>query len=162
MNKSDVIQCVKDTGVVPVVRAASSDEAMRAIEAIREGGVSVIEITMTVPGAVRVIEEVAARYGSDVLVGAATVLDSGTARTCILAGAQFIVSPALDIGTITCCRTYGIAVAPGALTPTEVVTAWKAGADMVKVFPCNAAGGASYIKSLKAPLPQIELVPTGG
>jgi 2-dehydro-3-deoxyphosphogluconate aldolase/(4S)-4-hydroxy-2-oxoglutarate aldolase len=162
MNKSEAIQWIKETGVVPVVRATSSDEAMRAIDAIKEGGISVLEITMTVPGAVRVIEEVAARYGKDVLVGAGTVLDSETARACILAGAQFVVSPALDLGTIQCCRTYSVAVMPGALTPTEVVTAWKAGADFVKVFPANAAGGASYIKSLKAPLPQIELVPTGG
>jgi 2-dehydro-3-deoxyphosphogluconate aldolase/(4S)-4-hydroxy-2-oxoglutarate aldolase len=162
MNKSDVIQWIKDTGVIPVVRAASADEAMRAIDAIKEGGVSVLEITMTVPGAVRVIEEVSARYGSDVLVGAGTVLDAETARACILAGAQFVVSPALDLNTIACCRSYSIPVMPGALTPTEVLQAWKAGADFVKVFPANALGGASYIKSLKAPLPQVELVPTGG
>ena len=162
MNKSQVIQWIRETGLIPVVRAASADEAMRAIEAIKEGGVSVLEITMTVPGAVRVIEEVSARYGSDVLVGAGTVLDPETARACILAGAQFVVSPTLDSNTIACCRTYGIMVMPGALTPTEVLQAWKAGADFVKVFPANALGGASYIKSLKAPLPQIELVPTGG
>jgi 2-dehydro-3-deoxyphosphogluconate aldolase/(4S)-4-hydroxy-2-oxoglutarate aldolase len=162
MNKSDVIQWIKDTVVIPVVRAASADEAMRVIDAIKEGGVSVLEITMTVPGAVRVIEEVSARYGSDVLVGAGTVLDAETARACILAGAQFVVSPALDLNTIACCRSYSIPVMPGALTPTEVLQAWKAGADFVKVFPANALGGASYIKSLKAPLPQVELVPTGG
>ncbi|MCI0487292.1 MAG: bifunctional 4-hydroxy-2-oxoglutarate aldolase/2-dehydro-3-deoxy-phosphogluconate aldolase [Blastocatellia bacterium] len=162
MNKSEAIRWIKETGIIPVVRAASADEAMRAIEAIKEGGVSVLEITMTVPGAVRVIEEVAARYGSSVLVGAGTVLDSETARACILAGAQFVVSPALDMDMIACCRTYSITVVPGAMTPTEVLQAWRAGADFVKVFPANAMGGASYIKSLKAPLPQIEIVPTGG
>jgi 2-dehydro-3-deoxyphosphogluconate aldolase/(4S)-4-hydroxy-2-oxoglutarate aldolase len=162
MNKSDVIQQIRDTGVVPVVRASSADEAMRAIEAIRKGGVSVLEITMTVPGALDVIEQVSERYGSEVLVGAGTVLDAETARACILAGAQFVVSPAINLETIECCRRYGIAVLPGALTPTEVVQAWTAGADFVKVFPAGAVGGASYIKALKAPLPQIELVPTGG
>ncbi|HKQ05176.1 MAG TPA: bifunctional 2-keto-4-hydroxyglutarate aldolase/2-keto-3-deoxy-6-phosphogluconate aldolase [Blastocatellia bacterium] len=162
MNKTDVIQWIKAAGVIPVVRAASADEAMRAIEAIKAGGLSVVEITMTVPGAARVIEEVAARYGADVLVGAGTVLDAETARACMLAGAQFIVSPALNLETIAMCRRYSIAVIPGALTPTEVLQAWTAGADMVKVFPCDSLGGARYIKSLKAPLPQVEVVPTGG
>jgi 2-dehydro-3-deoxyphosphogluconate aldolase/(4S)-4-hydroxy-2-oxoglutarate aldolase len=117
---------------------------------------------MTVPGAIRVIEQVAVRYGSEALVGAGTVLDETTARACINAGARFIVSPALDRDTIACCRKYGIAVMPGALTPTEVVQAWTAGADFVKVFPAGAVGGASYIKALKAPLPQVQVVPTGG
>lgn len=162
MTKTNVIQQIRDIGVIPVVRAATVDEAMRAIDAIREGGISVLEITMTVPGAVGVIEQVAARYGSEATVGAGTVLDAETARTCILSGAQFVVSPSLNPGTIACCRRYGVAVIPGALTPTEVVAAWTAGADFVKVFPAGALGGASYIKALKAPLPQIELVPTGG
>jgi len=162
MTRSEVIQQIIDTGVIPVVRAASADEAMRAIDAIKEGGVSVLEITMTVPGAVRVIEEVAARYGSEALVGAGTVLDAETARACILAGAEFIVSPALNSETIALCRRYGKVVMPGALTPTEVLAAWQAGADFVKVFPCDSVGGAKYIKSLKAPLPQIQVVPTGG
>src|SRR5205823_3636492 len=103
-----------------------------------------------------------ASYGDDVIVGAGTVLDAETARACILAGAQFVVSPALNVETISCCRRYSVAVMPGALTPTEVLQAWTAGADFVKVFPAGALGGANYIKSLKAPLPQIELVPTGG
>jgi len=162
MEKTDVIQRIKDTGLVPVVRASSADEAIRAIDAIREGGVSVLEITMTVPGAIGVIEQVAKRYGADALVGAGTVLDAETARACILSGAQFVVSPSLNLETIACCRRYGVAVLPGALTPTEVVQAWTAGADFVKVFPAGALGGASYLKALKAPLPQIELVPTGG
>ena len=162
MNKAEVIKQIKDTGLIPVVRATSADEAMRAIDAIREGGVSVLEVTMTVPGAVGVIEQLTKKYGSDVLVGAGTVLDAETARACMLSGAQFVVSPALNLETIECCRRYGVAVLPGALTPTEVLQAWTAGADFVKVFPAGALGGASYLKALKAPLPHIELVPTGG
>lgn len=161
-DKAAVIQTIRDIGIIPVVRAQSSDEAMKAIDAIRAGGISILEITMTVPGAVAVIEEVSQRYGSEALVGAGTVLDGETARACILAGARFVVSPSLNLETIEVCRRYGVAVMPGALTPTEVVQAWSAGADFVKVFPAGAVGGASYIKSLKAPLPQIELVPTGG
>jgi 2-dehydro-3-deoxyphosphogluconate aldolase / (4S)-4-hydroxy-2-oxoglutarate aldolase len=161
-DKSVVIQKIRDTGVIPVVRATTADEAMRAIDAIREGGISVLEITMTVPGAVKVIKEIATRYGNDTLVGAGTVLDPETATECISSGAQFIVSPALNTQTIACCRRLGITVMPGALTPTEVIWAWNAGADFVKVFPAGAVGGPSYLKALKAPLPQIELVPTGG
>jgi 2-dehydro-3-deoxyphosphogluconate aldolase / (4S)-4-hydroxy-2-oxoglutarate aldolase len=160
--KTDTINHIKETGVIPVVRATSADEAMRAVDAIREGGISVLEITMTVPGAVRLIEEVAKRYGKDALVGAGTVLDPETATACVESGAQFVVSPALNLETIACCRRLDVAVLPGALTPTEVVQAWNAGADFVKVFPAGAVGGPSYLKSLKAPLPQIELVPTGG
>ena len=148
--------------MIPVVRATSADEAMRAIDAIREGGISILEITMTVPGAIELIEQVSARYGKDALVGAGTVLDDKTATACISAGARFVVSPALNVDTIACCRRHEIAVMPGALTPTEVVQAWNAGADFVKVFPAGAVGGPSYLKALKAPLPQIELVPTGG
>ena len=162
MTKAEVIQQIRDTGVIPVVRASSTDEAMRAIDAIREGGISVLEITMTVPGAIKVIEQVSKRYGKDVLVGAGTVLDPEIAEACISSGAQFVVSPALNLETIACCRRLDVAVMPGALTPTEVVQAWNAGADFVKVFPAGAVGGASYLKALKAPLPQIELVPTGG
>jgi len=162
MKKSDVINQIVEVGLIPVVRAQSADIALRAIEAIKAGGVSIIEITMTVPGALHVIEEIAQRFAGEVTVGAGTVLDSETARACILAGAQFIVSPALDLDTIACCRRYSVAVMPGAMTPTEVLKAWRAGADFVKVFPANAVGGADYIKALKAPFPQIEIVPTGG
>ena len=162
MTKAEVITWIKDGGVIPVVRATSAGEAMRAIDAIREGGISVLEITMTVPGALGVIEEVCARYGKEALIGAGTVLDPETATACIAAGARFIVSPALNLETIACCRQHDVAVMPGALTPTEVVQAWNAGADMVKVFPAGAVGGPSYLRALKAPLPQIELVPTGG
>jgi len=162
MNKSEIMQHIAEIGVIPVVRAESADIALRAIDAIRAGGISVLEITMTVPGAIRIIEEVAQKLGSKAIVGAGTVLDEVTARQCILAGAQFIVSPALNLHTISCCHRYGIVVIPGAMTPTEVVTASSAGADWVKVFPAGALGGPSYIKALKAPLPHIQLVPTGG
>ena len=162
MSRAEVLRRIAEVGLVPVVRAQSADEAMRAIDAIREGGVPILEITMTVPGATSLMEAVAKRYGSEVVLGAGTVLDAETARACILAGAQFIVSPSLNLDTIAACRRYSVPVMPGALTPTEVVTAWTAGADVVKIFPCGAVGGASYIKALKAPLPQIELLPTGG
>src|SRR4051812_12306849 len=128
MSKSKVIQQILEIGILPVIRATSSDEALRVIDAIKEGGVSTMEITMTVPGAVRVMEDVATRFGSDVLVGAGTVLDAETARICILSGAQFVISPALNLETIALCKRYGICVMPGALTPTEVITAWQAGA----------------------------------
>ena len=162
MNRQDVLRRISELGLIPVVRAQSADEAMRVVEAMSEGGVNVVEVTMTVPGALSVIQKVAERFGSDVIVGAGTVLDAETARACILSGAQFVVSPALDLDTIAMCRRHGVVVMPGALTPTEIVTAWTAGADVVKVFPCGALGGASYLRSLKAPLPQIDLVPTGG
>lgn len=162
MNKEEILQRIRQIGVIPVVRAESDSEAIRAMDAIREGGIPVLEITMTVPGAVRLIEDISGRYEPEAMVGAGTILDAETARACILAGAQFIVTPVVNAEIITCGRRYGIPVILGALTPSEVVTAWQGGADMVKVFPCNAVGGASYIRALKAPFPQIELVPTGG
>src|SRR5256714_15073110 len=162
MTKSEVIQRIRDIGVIPVVRASSAEEAVEVVEAIKAGGVSLAEITMTVPGAVQVIEQLTERFGDEAIVGAGTVLDPEIARACIDVGARFVVSPALNLETIALCRQQDVPVMPGALTPTEIVTAWNAGADFVKVFPCGAMGGASYIKSLKAPLPQIELVPTGG
>jgi 2-dehydro-3-deoxyphosphogluconate aldolase/(4S)-4-hydroxy-2-oxoglutarate aldolase len=162
MEKVWVLKRVEEVGIVPVVRASSADEAVAVADVIREGGIPILEITMTVPGAISVIAELSKRYGDEVLVGAGTVLDAETARSCIAAGAQFIVSPALNIQTIELCKVQRIAVFPGALTPTEVVTAWDAGADAVKVFPCSAMGGASYLRALKAPLPEVKLVPTGG
>lgn len=162
MKSSEVVRRIIEIGVVPVVRANSPEEALEAVDAIKAGGVPILEITMTVPGAVKVIEKVADKFGNDVVVGAGTVLDPETARACILAGATFVVSPALNLDTIELCKRYSVPICPGALTPTEVVTAWQAGADFVKVFPCSAMGGSSYIKGLKAPLPQVELIPTGG
>ena len=162
MNRDEVVRKIKEIGVVPVVRANSPEEAMQAVEAIKAGGVPILEITMTVPGAIKVIEKIADKFGDEVVLGAGTVLDPETARNCILAGATFIVSPALNVATIELCRRYSIPICPGALTPTEVITAWQAGADFVKVFPAGSMGGASYIKNLKAPLPQVEIIPTGG
>ena len=162
MTKSQTLQRIQEAGLVPVLRARSHDEALAIALAVEKGGVPVLEITMTVPGAIDVIRQVIEKCGTRVLVGAGTVLDPESARLCILAGAQFVVSPSLKLSTIEMCHRYAIPVFPGALTPTEVVTAWEAGADAVKVFPCSALGGASYLKALKAPLPQIELIPTGG
>ena len=162
MNKTDVLQRIRETGLIPVVRAESGELAMRVVYAIKAGGLSVLEVTMTVPGAIRVIEDLAAAFGAEAVIGAGTVLDPETADKCIQAGAQFIVSPALNEDTIAFCRANEVAVFPGALTPTEVVRGWNAGADAVKVFPAGAVGGASYLRALKAPLPQIELIPTGG
>jgi 2-dehydro-3-deoxyphosphogluconate aldolase/(4S)-4-hydroxy-2-oxoglutarate aldolase len=162
MDRQNVLRRISEVGVMPVVRAASAEEAIQVVEAIRLGGLAILEITMTVPGAVKVIAEVANRFGEEMVVGAGTVLDPETADRCIQAGAQFVVSPALNEDTIAFCRANDVAIFPGALTPTEVVRAWNAGADAVKIFPASAVGGASYLKSLKAPLPQIELIPTGG
>ena len=165
MDRNQVLGRIRQLGIVPVVRASSGDEALALIDALRAGGIDVIELTMTVPFAVELIRELTQKLqkaSGGFILGAGTVLDAETARACILAGAQFVVSPATDEATISCCRTYGVPVLAGALTPTEVVRAWRAGSDLVKVFPCGALGGASYIRALKAPLPQIELVPTGG
>jgi len=162
MTKAEIVKQIEELGLVPVVRASSPDEAMQAIEAIKAGGVNILEITMTVPGAIKVIEKVVDKYGSDVLVGAGTVLDPETARACMLAGAQFIVSPALNLDTIALCHRYSVPILPGVLTPTEVITAWSAGADFVKIFPCGSVGGASYVKNVKGPFPQVKIIPTGG
>jgi 2-dehydro-3-deoxyphosphogluconate aldolase/(4S)-4-hydroxy-2-oxoglutarate aldolase len=161
-DKAEVSSRLTSIGIIPVVRAESTDMARRAVAAILKGGISVLEITMTVPGAVDVIKGLTEEIDPEVIIGAGTVMDAQTAQTCVEAGAQFIVSPALSLETIAFCRQQGVLVMPGALTPTEVVTAWSAGADFVKVFPAGAVGGASYLKALKAPLPQIKLVPTGG
>jgi 2-dehydro-3-deoxyphosphogluconate aldolase/(4S)-4-hydroxy-2-oxoglutarate aldolase len=161
MTKAEVLATLKSIGLVPVLRAESIAQALSLAEAIAAGGVTVLEITMTVPGAIAVMRKLADTR-PDILIGAGTVLDPETARMCILEGAQFVVSPALNLATIEMCHRYSIAALPGALTPTEIVTAWQAGADVVKVFPASSMGGASYLKSIKAPLPQVELIPTGG
>ena len=162
MHKSEVLKKIREVGLVPVLRADSEEEALAIAYALEAGGVTILEVTMTVPGAVDAIRRLASEAGDRILVGAGTVLDPETARVCMLAGARFIVSPALNVRTIELCRRYDVAVFPGALTPTEIITAWEAGADAVKVFPCSAVGGAKYLKAIKAPLPQIELIPTGG
>jgi len=160
--KKRIVDRIIETGIVPVIRAPSAELATLAIDAVRAGGIDVIEVTMTVPGAVPLIESLVSRYGDKVVIGAGTVLDAETARACTLAGAAFVVSPIVDEAIVASCRTYGVPVLPGALTPTEIMRAVRAGADMVKVFPCGAMGGASYIRSIKAPLPNVHLVPTGG
>ncbi|MBE0478695.1 bifunctional 2-keto-4-hydroxyglutarate aldolase/2-keto-3-deoxy-6-phosphogluconate aldolase [Candidatus Aerophobetes bacterium] len=160
--KSKNLKVLLEGGVIPVVRAESSDEALKVVDAIREGGINTIEITMTVPGAIEVMGEVSIKLGEDVLLGAGTVLDAETARACILAGAKFIVGPCLNLEMLKLCKRYSILAIPGAMTPTEILTAWEAGADVVKVFPAGNLGGADYIKAIKAPLPQILLNPTGG
>lgn len=162
MQKEEVRDWILRVGIVPVVRASSAAQALQAAEAVRAGGISIVEVTMTVPGAVEVIAQLAKQAGSDVLIGAGTVLDASTARQCIDAGAQFIVSPGFDPATVEEAKRAGKLMMAGGLTPTEVLTAWKAGSDFVKVFPCGTVGGAKYIKALKAPFPQIPLVPTGG
>jgi 2-dehydro-3-deoxyphosphogluconate aldolase/(4S)-4-hydroxy-2-oxoglutarate aldolase len=162
MKKTEVLGKIREIGLVPVLRAKSQEDAVALAMAVEKGGVPVLEVTMTVPGAIEVIRHMVAHFGKRVLIGAGTVLDAETARLCMLAGAEFIVSPALKLETIEICRRYSVAIIPGALTPTEIVTAWEAGADAVKVFPCSAVGGAKYLKAVKAPLPQIELIPTGG
>ena len=159
--KTEVLKQLQEIGLVPVLRAESVEKALALASAIAAGGVTVLEITMTVPGAIQVMRKLAEQR-PDILIGAGTVLDAETARMCILEGAQFVVSPALNLKTIEMCHRYSIAVLPGALTPTEVVTAWQAGADVVKVFPASALGGAKYLTALKAPLPQVEMIPTGG
>jgi 2-dehydro-3-deoxyphosphogluconate aldolase / (4S)-4-hydroxy-2-oxoglutarate aldolase len=162
MTAKQILAFITDIGIVPVVRAATAEHAIQAVEACYHGGIRAAEITMTVPGAVHALEKVADRLGDKIMLGAGTVLDPETARICMLAGAQFFVTPSLRISTIEMCKRYSKVICPGALTPTEVLTAWEAGADVVKVFPCGNVGGAKYIKALKGPFPQIEMVPTGG
>ena len=162
MTKQEVRHQITQIGIVPVVRAASAKQAMMAIEAVCLGGIPIAEITMTVPGALDLIREVARSMGSDVLVGAGTVLDAATAKECADAGAQFLVSPGLDCETVDFAKSRNMVMMAGALTPTEAMNAWKAGADFVKIFPCGELGGANYIKALRGPLPQIPMVPTGG
>jgi len=162
MSKQKTLASIREIGIVPIVRAASPEAALKAAEAIYRGGIRAVEVTMTVPGAIRVLEKVADQYGDRLTLGAGTVLDPETARACMLAGAEFFVTPGLKLSTIEICHRYSKVIMPGALTPTEVQTAWEAGADMVKIFPCGNVGGPKYIKALKAPLPQVEMVPTGG
>jgi 2-dehydro-3-deoxyphosphogluconate aldolase/(4S)-4-hydroxy-2-oxoglutarate aldolase len=162
MDKKSVRDRIVEIGIVPVIRASSQREALMAAEAVAEGGIPIVEITMTVPGAVEVIGELAKSNASKILIGAGTVLDPEAARRCRDAGAEFLVSPALNVETIEFATKENLLIMAGALTPTEIVKAWKAGADFVKVFPCGQVGGAKYIKAIKGPLPQIPLVPTGG
>jgi 2-dehydro-3-deoxyphosphogluconate aldolase/(4S)-4-hydroxy-2-oxoglutarate aldolase len=161
MSQADTLTRVVDCGVVAVVRAPSGRMLGDVAEALFRGGVEAIEITFTVPRAYRVLEEVADRLGEKILLGAGTVLDPETARTAILAGAEFIVAPTVNLEVIRLCHRYDKVVMPGALTPTEVLTAWEAGADIVKIFPSDLTG-PRYLKAIRGPLPQVRLMPTGG
>jgi 2-dehydro-3-deoxyphosphogluconate aldolase / (4S)-4-hydroxy-2-oxoglutarate aldolase len=161
MKKREVRERIERIGIVPVIRATSAEEALFAAESVCDGGIPIVEITMTVPGALEVISHLVKAL-PDVLVGAGTVLDKKMARKCADAGAQFLVTPGFDVATVAEAKKLHLLIMAGALTPTEVIAAWKSGADFVKVFPCANLGGPNYIKALKGPLPQVPLVPTGG
>ena len=161
MTKLEQMQQIEACGIVAIIRANSANELIEAAAAIHAGGVNVIEVTMTTPNALQVINDVSSTYGDTVLVGAGSVLDAETARAVMLSGADFVVSPVTKPDVIEICNRYGKVVIPGAFTPTEILMAWETGADYVKVFPSSGVG-ADYIKDVKAPLPQIPLVPTGG
>jgi 2-dehydro-3-deoxyphosphogluconate aldolase / (4S)-4-hydroxy-2-oxoglutarate aldolase len=161
MSKLDDLQRLMESGIVAVIRAESGDSLVEVARALSRGGVIAVEVTMTVPGAIRVIEHVSATLGDSVLLGAGTVLDAETARACLLAGAQFIVSPSTHRDVIELCRRYDKLVMPGALTPTEIIHAWQSGADLVKVFPSEFFG-PTYLKAIRGPFPQVRLLPTGG
>jgi 2-dehydro-3-deoxyphosphogluconate aldolase/(4S)-4-hydroxy-2-oxoglutarate aldolase len=162
MTSKEILAFITEVGIVPIVRTSSAETAVQAVEAIYAGGIRAAEITMTVPGAIHALEKVADRFGGKIVLGAGTVLDPETARACMLAGAEFFVTPSLRLSTIEMAKRYSKVICPGALTPTEVLTAWEAGADVVKIFPCGNVGGPKYIKALKGPFPQIEMIPTGG
>lgn len=162
MNIEDVICRIGEIGIVPVVRAATVEEANRAVEAICGGGIPVVEITMTVPNAVSVIRELAQHRSDDVLIGAGTVSNADQAESCLRAGAQFLVSPGFAASVLSVARANGKLAIPGALTPTELMNAQEHGARLIKIFPCGSVGGPKYLKSLKAPFPNAALIPTGG
>jgi 2-dehydro-3-deoxyphosphogluconate aldolase/(4S)-4-hydroxy-2-oxoglutarate aldolase len=162
MDKQGVLGRIAEIGIIPVVRASSPREARIAAEAVSDGGIPIVEITMTVPGAVEVIRELAKSGVKELLVGAGTVLNAEAARRCLDAGAQFLVSPGFNRATVELAVREGKAMMAGALTPSEIMSAWEAGSGFVKVFPCGQVGGAKYIKALKGPFPDIPLVPTGG
>ncbi len=161
MNKEEVQARIEEIGIVPAVRLSSAEDARFATEAVSDGGIPIVEITMTVPGAIDVISDLA-RNSPELIVGAGTLFDIETARRCLNAGATFLTSPGLDVAIVEFARKENVVVLAGALTPTEVTTAWKAGADYVKVFPCAQIGGDSYIKALKRPFPQVRLIAAGG
>jgi 2-dehydro-3-deoxyphosphogluconate aldolase/(4S)-4-hydroxy-2-oxoglutarate aldolase len=161
MKKQDVRALIEGIGIVPVIRAASPQEARFAAEAVWQGGIPIVEITMTVPGALEVISELV-KTMPKLLVGAGTVVNQDLALKCFDAGAQFLVTPGFSQQTVAAAHNLDLLIMAGALTPSEVMTAWDAGVDFVKIFPCGNMGGPSYIKALKGPLPQVPMVPTGG
>ena len=158
----EILKKILDEKIVAIVRLESAEQLVRVAEALNAGGVSVIEFTCSTPGALEMIKDASGRLGDKALIGAGTVLDPETARAAILAGAEFIVNPTINLDTIEMCKRYGKPIIAGAMTPTEMLTVWEAGADLVKVFPASNIGGADYIKAVLAPLPQLRLVPTGG
>jgi 2-dehydro-3-deoxyphosphogluconate aldolase / (4S)-4-hydroxy-2-oxoglutarate aldolase len=160
--RAAIVQRIKDAAVIAVVRAASAQEAVQIAQAVEAGGVRIVEVTLTVPDAVQAIAQLAGSLGADTVVGAGSVLDAEAARACIKAGARFVVSPILELGVVATCREHDVVAMPGALTPSEIAAAAAAGADLVKVFPVSAVGGASYLRALKVPMPQLALVPSGG
>ncbi|MGC2234994.1 MAG: bifunctional 4-hydroxy-2-oxoglutarate aldolase/2-dehydro-3-deoxy-phosphogluconate aldolase [Pyrinomonadaceae bacterium] len=162
MDKQKVLKFIKREKLVPVIRATTADEALQAVETLASNGIKIFEITLTTPGAIRLIHELDGAGNSEILIGAGTVLSREQAEKCVEAGAKFIVSPIFNPEIVRFCGEKEIAVMPGALTPTEVFAAWSAGADCVKVFPCEAMGGAKYLKALKSVFPNIEVMPTGG
>jgi 2-dehydro-3-deoxyphosphogluconate aldolase/(4S)-4-hydroxy-2-oxoglutarate aldolase len=161
MNVNGSMQRIFDSGLVAIMRANSSDQLLEAAKAVEAGGVQAIEVTMTTPGALDVIRQATSQFGNQVLFGVGSVLDAETARAAILAGAQFVVCPTFKSETVEICKRYSIPVVPGAYTPTEILTAWEAGSNAVKVFPASA-GGPAFIKAIKGPLPQISLSAVGG
>ena len=160
VRKQAVLSALEETGVVAVIRVDDPTDLLEVSRALAEGGVRMVEITLTVPGALEIIGSVSRQLGESVLIGAGTVLDAATARMAILAGASFIVGPCFDRETVDMCKLYDTAVMPGCITPTEIVTAWKAGADVVKIFP-GRVGTPGYFQDLKGPLPHIRMMPTG-
>ncbi|MEW6530785.1 MAG: bifunctional 4-hydroxy-2-oxoglutarate aldolase/2-dehydro-3-deoxy-phosphogluconate aldolase [Thermodesulfobacteriota bacterium] len=162
MERREILDRMISEGFIPLIRAASASEAIELAGPIKEGGASFLEITMTVPSAIEVLKELSEKYQDKIIMGAGTVLDPETARAAILAGAQFIVSPSLNFDLISLAHRYSVIVIPGAMTPTEILAAWDAGADLVKVFPAGPLGGPEYIKAIRGPFPQILLMPSGG
>jgi len=162
VNIENAISRIEEIGIVPVVRAANLDEARKAVDAIYAGGIPLIEITLTVPNAPAMIQELVKHYGTSVLTGAGTVTTAKQAEICLDAGAQFLVSPGLSVPVLQTAAKRGVLAIPGALTPTEVMAALEAGAKLVKIFPCGSAGGPKHIKALKAPFPEVRFIPTGG
>jgi 2-dehydro-3-deoxyphosphogluconate aldolase/(4S)-4-hydroxy-2-oxoglutarate aldolase len=160
MSRETTLKRILDGGIVAVVRSESSASLVKVVQALAEGGVTAAEITFTVPDAVDVIRQVRRAVGDAIVLGAGTVLDPETARTAMLAGAEYIVSPIVNVEVIRLCRRYDTVVMPGAFTPTEVLSAWEAGADVVKIFPADV-GGPAYLRALHGPLPQVRLMPTG-
>ncbi len=161
MNKEQVRKIIEDIGIIPAIRLSSTEDALFAAEAVASSGIPIVEVTMTIPGAVEVISELAGKH-PELVVGAGTVLDLETARRCLDAGAKFLTSPGLDREIVDFALKEKIVVFPGALTPSEIMAAWKAGCDFVKVYPCSRLGGPSYIKSMKTPFPNVSMIAAGG